>query len=114
MMKSRTFVAAAGVAAAMACAAVTPIVLPTCAAAQANLTMTNVIPDDSSFAVQGKIQANNAGARTLTIMSASNTPLPMSADPGASIANLEVGDRAAVSACALVLTSIAKCGWFGC
>jgi hypothetical protein len=76
----------------MACAAITPVVLPMRAAAQANPTMTNVIPEGGSFAVQGKIQAINEGARTLTIMPASNTPLPMTAGPGVSLANLEVGD----------------------
>src|SRR3954466_1558653 len=92
MVKSRTIIAAAGAVAVMACAAITPIVLPTHAAAQANPTMTNVIPDGGSFAVQGKVKAINAGAGTVTIMPASNTALPMTANPGVSLANLEVGD----------------------
>jgi len=92
MVRSRTVIAAAGAVAVMACAAITPVVLPTRAAAQANPTMTNVIPDGGSFAVQGKIQAINAGAGTVTVMPASNTPLPMTARSGVSLANLEVGD----------------------
>jgi hypothetical protein len=92
MVRSRTVIAAAGAVAVMACAAITPIVLPTHAAAQGNPTMTNVIPDGGSFAVQGKIQAINAGAGTVTVIPASNIPLPMTARSGVSLANLEVGD----------------------
>src|SRR3954471_21248241 len=89
MVKSRTIIAAAGAVAVMTCAAITPIVLPTHAAAQGNPTMTNVIPDGGSFAVQGKIQAIKAGAGTVTVMSPSNTPRALTARSGVSLADLE-------------------------
>ncbi len=96
-MTSRNLFLAAATTAAIACAAAfSPAVLATQAAAQANPTMTNVIPDSGSFSAQGKIQAINAGAGTLTIVPASGAPLPLTATSGVSLANLEVGDTVSV------------------
>ena len=92
-MTSRTFLLAATATAAIAyAAALTPIVVSTPAAAQANPTMTNVIPEGGSFAVKGNVQAIDPGARTLTIVPSSGSPLPMTAGPGVSLGNLSTGD----------------------
>jgi hypothetical protein len=90
----RNFLAASTSTALLCASAVLPAMQPTRAGAQANPTMTNVIPEGGNYAVQGKVQAINPGAGTLTIMPASNTPLPMTAGPGVNLANanIEVGD----------------------
>jgi hypothetical protein len=49
-------------------AALTPLVPSTPVAAQTNPTMTNVVPDGGNYATQGKIQALDPGALTLTIV----------------------------------------------
>ena len=53
----------------LVCAAgLTPLMLSPPVAAQSNPTMTNVVPDGGHFATQGKIQAIDPGALTLTIV----------------------------------------------
>jgi hypothetical protein len=92
-MSRRTFLAAATAATAVLCAsAVIPAMLPTRASAQANPTMTNVIPEGGSYSVRGKVEAIDPAARTLTIMPESNTPLPMTAAPGVDLGDIEAGD----------------------
>lgn len=96
-MKSRKLFLAVAATAAIACmAAFTSVVLSTQAAAQANPTMTNVIPDSGSYSAHGTIQAINPGAGTLTIVPASGSPLPLTAASGVSLANLAVGDNVSV------------------
>ena len=54
---------------ALACAAaLTPLMLSPPVAAQTNPTMTNVVPDGGQFAAQGKLQALDPGASTLTLV----------------------------------------------
>lgn len=96
MISAKRLLAATAAASLMCAAAFTPVVLSTPAAAQANPTMTNVIPDSGSFAAQGKIQAINPGAGTLTIINASGTSLPFTVAPGVSLANLATGDTVSV------------------
>jgi hypothetical protein len=68
-MKTHKLFLRATVTTALACSAsFTPLMLSTQAAAQANPTMTNVVPDGGEFATQGKIQALDPGASTLTIV----------------------------------------------
>ena len=82
---------------ALACAAVfTPLILSAPAAAQSNPTMTNVIPDGGHFATQGKIQAIDPGALTLTIVPESSAPIPMTVAPGVDLTDISVGDVASV------------------
>jgi hypothetical protein len=91
----RNLLVAVSAATAVLCAtAVLPAMLPTRAAAQADPTMTSVVPEGGNYATQGKVQAINAGAGTVTIMPASNVALPMTAAPGVNLANIEVGDTA--------------------
>jgi hypothetical protein len=76
--------------------AFTPFMMPGPAAAQSNPTMTNVVPDGGHFATQGKIQALDAGALTLTIVPESSPPVPMTIAPGTDISGISVGDVASV------------------
>jgi hypothetical protein len=83
--------------AALFCAATfTPVMLPAPAAAQSNPTMTNVVPDGGEFAAQGKIQALDPGASTLTLFPESSPPIPMTVAPGVNLTNVSVGDVASV------------------
>jgi hypothetical protein len=61
-------------------------------AAPANPTMTNVIPDGGSFAVNGRVTAINADARTLTIAPSSGAPVPMVAPASVSLADISTDD----------------------
>jgi hypothetical protein len=97
IMKTCKISLAATVTIALACAAVfTPLVLPTSVAAQSNPTMTNVIPDGGNFAAQGKIQALDPGASTLTLAPESGAPVPMTVAPGVDLSGISVGDVADV------------------
>jgi hypothetical protein len=88
---------AVSVKAALAGAAVlTPLMLSSPVAAQSNPTMTNVVPDGGEFAAQGKIQALDAGASTLTLAPASGAPVPMTVAPGVNLTDISVGDVADV------------------
>jgi hypothetical protein len=81
----------------LACAAaVAPFVMSGPAAAQSNPTMTNVVPDGGTFATQGKIQAIDPGALTLTIVPEASSPLPMMVAPGVDLGGISVGDVASV------------------
>lgn len=62
-------------------------------AAPPNPTMTNVIPDGGNFAVNGRVTAINADARTLTIAPSSGAPLPMTAPASVSLAGISMGDH---------------------
>jgi hypothetical protein len=96
-MKTRKLSLAATVTTALACAAAfTPCMLSSPVAAQSNPTMTNVIPDGGEFATQGKIQALDPGAGTLTIVPDSGSPIPMTVGPGVNLTNISVGDVASV------------------
>jgi hypothetical protein len=83
--------------AALACAAAfTPLMLSTPVAAQTSPTMTNVVPDGGEYAAQGKIQALDPGASTLTLVPESSPPIPMTVAPGVNLTNVSVGDVASV------------------
>jgi hypothetical protein len=82
---------------ALACAAaLTPLMLPLPAAAQANPTMTNVVPDGGEFAAQGKIEALDPGALTLTLVPDKGEPIPMTVAHGVNLTSVSVGDVASV------------------
>jgi len=66
--------------------------MPSRAVAQANPTMSNVIPEGGSSAVSGKVQSVNPNTRTITIASSSGPPLPLVAPATVGIDNIEVGD----------------------
>jgi hypothetical protein len=69
IMKTQKLSLAATITTALACAAaVKPLVLPARVAAQSNPTMTDVVPYGGNYATQGKIQAVDSGALTLTIV----------------------------------------------
>jgi hypothetical protein len=96
-MNTRKLSFAATVTTALACgAAFIPLMLATPAAAQSNPTMTNVVPDGGNFATQGKIQALDPGAGTLTIAPQSGAPIPMTVAPGVNLTDVSVGDVASV------------------
>jgi hypothetical protein len=57
---------------------------------------TNVVPDGGQFAVQGKVQALDPAAGTLTIAPESGSPMPMVAAPGVDISGVSLGDVADV------------------
>jgi hypothetical protein len=95
IMKSNRVSLAAIVSTALACTAFTPLLVSTPVAAQ-NPTMTNVIPDGGNFAAQGKIQALDPGASTLTLAPESSPPLPMTVAPGVNLSDVSVGDVASV------------------
>src|SRR3954454_5868525 len=94
-MRQHSFATSATIA--LACsAALTPLMLPVSVAAQPNPTMTNVVPDGGNFATQGKIQALDPGASTLTIAPESSPPIPMTVAPGVNLTDISVGDVASV------------------
>jgi hypothetical protein len=96
-MKTHRFVLGATVTTALACCVgVMPLVVATQVAAQSNPTMTNVVPDGGNFATQGKIQAMDPGASTLTIVPESSPPVPMTVASGVNLTNISVGDVASV------------------
>src|SRR3954468_7644454 len=96
-MNISNFPVTAAAVGALVCSVVfTPLVLPSLAAAQSSPTMTNVIPDGGEFAVEGKLQALDPGALTLTIAPESGTPMPMTVAPGVDLTNVSVGDVADV------------------
>jgi len=72
---------------------VVPIMLPLPAAAQANPTMTNVIPEGGSSAVDGKVQAVDPNARTITIAPSSGPALPLVAPARVGLDTIEAGDK---------------------
>jgi hypothetical protein len=78
----------------LACAAALMLSAPV--AAQSDPTMTNVIPDGGNFATQGKIQALDPGASTLTLAPDSSPPIPMTVAPGVNLSDVSVGDVASV------------------
>jgi hypothetical protein len=82
---------------ALVCAAIfTPLMLAAPVAAQSNPTMTNVVPDGGQYAAQGKIQALDPGAMTLTLAPQSGSPVPMTVAPGVDLSDVSVGDVADV------------------
>jgi hypothetical protein len=96
-MKSSKLSLATTVSAALACAVVfTPLILSVPVAAQDNPVMTNVIPDGGSYSAQGKLQALDPSALTLTLAPESGPPLPMTVAPGVSLSDVSVGDVASV------------------
>jgi hypothetical protein len=92
MAGRRHFLIASSATALLCATAALPVTLPTRAAAQANPTITNVIPEGGNYSAKGKVQAVDPAARTLTIMPESGAPLPMTAGPGVNLAEIEVGD----------------------
>ena len=64
--------------------------------AQAPPTAQNIIPDAISYATQGKIQALDPGAGTLTIAPENQPPIQMTVAPNVSLGDLEQGDVASV------------------
>jgi hypothetical protein len=96
-MKTRELYFAVSVRAALAGAAVFTFLIPaTLVVAQTNPTMTNVVPDGGEFAAQGKIQALDAGASTLTLAPDSGAPVSMTVAPGVNLTDISVGDVASV------------------
>jgi hypothetical protein len=96
-MTARNFSIAATAAAVLACGvAFTPLVLSSPGAAQSTPTMANVVPDGGEFAVEGKLQALDPGALTLTIAPETGSPMPMVVAPGVDLTNVSVGDVADV------------------
>lgn len=77
-------------------AAFTPLLLSSPVAAQTSPTMTNVVPDGGEYAAQGKIQALDPGASTLTLVPESSPPVPMIVAPGVNLTDVSVGDVASV------------------
>jgi hypothetical protein len=96
-MKTHKLPLMATVTIALGCAAAfTPLVISAPVAAQPNPTMTNVVPDGGNFATEGKIQAIDRGASTLTILPEASPPVPMTVAPGVSLTDISVGDVASV------------------
>ena len=95
-MNSQRLSIRATVMTALACAALTPLMLSPPVAAQTNPTMTNVVPDGGQFAAQGKLQALDPGASTLTLVPESSPPIPMTVAPGVDLTNVSVGDVVSV------------------
>jgi hypothetical protein len=77
-------------------AALTPLTLSAPVMAQSDPTMTNVVPDGGEFAAQGKLQALDPGASTLTLAPESGPPIPMTVAPGVNLTDVSVGDVANV------------------
>jgi hypothetical protein len=97
IMRANKLPIVAAVTIAIACAAaVTPLMPTTPVMAQTNPTMTNVLPDGGEFAAQGKIQALDPGALTLTPAPASGPPIRMTVAPSVDLTNVSVGDVADV------------------
>ena len=83
-------------AALFACALMFSVTLPHHAAAQSHPTMTNVVPDGGLFSVQGKLQAVDPAARTLTIAPPSGPAIPMKVAPSVDLTKLSVGNTAKI------------------
>ena len=64
--------------------------------AQAPPTAQNIIPDNISYATQGKVSALDPGAETLVITPENQAPIPMAVAPGVNLSGLEDGDVASV------------------
>ena len=64
--------------------------------AQAPPTAQNIIPDGISYATQGKVQAIDPGAETLTIAPENQPPISMTVAPGVNLGDIEQGDVASV------------------
>ena len=64
--------------------------------AQAPPTAQNIIPDGINYATQGKLQALDPGAGTLTIAPDNQSPIPMTVAPGVNLAGIAQGDVASV------------------
>jgi len=92
MTTRKLLVAATAIVAITGGAALVPMMLSAPAAAQANPTMTNVVPDGGTFAIRGKLDAMNAGARTLAITPEKAAPVPFVVAPSVSLADVKVGD----------------------
>jgi len=96
-MNSQRFSIRVTVMTALGCAAAfAPFMLSTPVAAQTKPTMTNVVPDGGEYAAQGKIQALDSGASTLTLVPESSPPIPMTVAPGVNLTDVSVGDVASV------------------
>ncbi len=85
-------VAATAVVTIIGAAAVAPLLLSASAAAHANPTMTNVVPDGGAFAIRGKLDAMNAGARTLSITPEEAEAVPFTVASSVSLTDVKVGD----------------------
>jgi hypothetical protein len=81
----------------LACAAAVPSLLPPMQAlAQDNPTMTNIVPEGGTYSAQGKLQALDPGALTLTLVTDKAGPIPMTVAPGIDLSNVSVGDVVSV------------------
>lgn len=81
-------------AALMACMAIALLAAPTRhAAAQANPTLTNVIPPSESATLTARITAINRKTRAITLASASGERVTVTAGPAVRLEKLKVGDR---------------------
>ena len=67
--------------------------LPHDAAAQANPTLTSVIPESAAVTVHAKITAIDPGARAVTLVGASGNAVTVTAGPLVRLDLLKVGDR---------------------
>lgn len=77
----------------LACASiVAPVALPHPAAAQANPTMKNVIPESAAMTIHAKIQAINPTTREITLQGRSGTTVTVTAGPVVRLDMLKVGD----------------------
>jgi hypothetical protein len=96
-MSFRRLLLAVATPAVLACiSGVATMAIPTEVAAQSNPTMKNVVPDGGEFAIEGKLQAIDPGAGTLTIAPNEGSPMPMKVSPGVDLTNVSVGDVASV------------------
>jgi hypothetical protein len=96
-MNTRKLYLATTLTTALACtAALTPVMISSPVVAQSNPTMVNVVPDGGNYAAQGKIQALDPGAMTLTLVPEASPPVPMTVAPGVNLTNISVGDVADV------------------
>ena len=96
-MNSRKFLLAVTATASLACAVVLPpLMMSGEAFGQTNPTMANVVPEGGNYAVQGKIEALDPGAMTLTLRTEKAGSIPMTVSPGVDLSNVSVGDVASV------------------
>jgi hypothetical protein len=93
-MKFRNLPPAAVAATLIVCAAPgLVIVLPRGVAAQANPTLTNVIPNSESATLYARITAINPKTRAVTLVGASGDRVTLIAGPAVRLEMLKVGDR---------------------
>lgn len=93
-MKFRHLPPSAVAATLIACAAPALVsALPRTAAAQANPTFINVIPDSESATLQARITAVNRKTRAVTLVGASGDKVTLTAGPAVRLEKLKVGDR---------------------